>query len=459
MNSDALRALPAVGAILETEPAVRMLATYRREFVVRAVREAVERARSALAAGDQAPTDAAELAQTAEDRLAALVRSGPRRVINATGVVMHTGLGRAPLPREWLVTGYCDLEIDRATGERGQRQDLLREKLRWITGAEDALVVNNNAAATLLAVDSLARGGEVIIARGQLVEIGGSFRMPDVIEASGARLIEVGTTNRVRLADYEAAVSDRTAAILVVHTSNYRIVGFTESVSVGDLAVLAREVGAPLVNDVGSGCLFDTAEVPGLERYPPEPLVRRAIEDGADLVCFSGDKLLGGPQAGVIVGRADLVARLARNPLARALRVDKLTLSALGACLGAHMLAAEDAAPAGVRLLTRSEEALRAVAEGVVEALRRRAPAAAASVEDGESAPGSGSLPDARVRSAHVHVRCARPERAARALREADPAVFCLVREGSLVLDVRTLLPGDGEDLVSALVKVLDAPR
>ncbi len=459
MKHEALRALPAVNAVLETAPGARMIRAYRREFVLRAVREALDTARAVLAAGSDAPTAPEALAETAERRLATVVGSGPRRVINATGVVLHTGLGRAPLPPEWLVTGYCDLEVDRATGERGQRQDLLREKLRWLTGAEDALVVNNNAAATLLAVDSLARGAEVIVARGQLVEIGGSFRMPDVVAASGARLVEVGTTNRVRLSDYEAALTERTGAILLVHPSNFRLIGFTESVHVQDLAPVALAAGVPLVHDIGSGCFLDTAAIPGLERYAPEPLVRESVAAGADLVCFSGDKLLGGPQAGIAVGRSDLVARLGRNPLARALRPDKLTLSALAGCLAAHMRADAGEAPPAVGLLLKPAEDLRPLAECIAADVRAGAPDAEVSLEAGESTPGSGSLPAALMPSLHIRVRCQSPAAVARELRESDPALFALIRDDSLVLDVRTLLPGDREDLVRLLVKVLTTRR
>ena len=453
MSIQAARELPAVNAILDTDECAALLSRFRREFVVRAVREAVADARSALLSGGTVDTSADGLAAVAAARLSALARGGPRRAINATGVVLHTGLGRAPLPAEWIEAGYCDLEVSLATGERGDRQDHVRAVLRWLTGAEDALVVNNNAAATLLAVDTLARGREVIVARGQLVEIGGSFRLPDVVAASGARLVEVGTTNRVRPDDYRAALTPDTALILQVHPSNFRVTGFTESVGTSDLAAIAHEAGVPLAYDVGSGCLFDTTGIPGLEREPAEPRVDCAVSEGADLVCFSGDKLLGGPQAGVVAGKADLVRGLARNPLARALRIDKLCLAGLSRCLAAHLLAPTERPPA-VQLLLRPDEAVRADAERLVALVRERAPELGVSVEPGEAAPGSGSLPGTSARSWRVAIRVARPEQVARELRHQDPAVFGLVRESAVMLDMRAVSPDEVEELCVALGKL-----
>jgi len=453
VTTEAARELPAVNAILDTDECAALLSRFRREFVLRAVREAVADARSVLRGGGSVATSPNALATAAAHRLSNLGRGGPRRAINATGVVLHTGLGRAPLPPEWVEAGYCDLEVSLATGDRGDRQDHARDLLRWLTGAEDALVVNNNAAATLLAVDSLARGREVIVARGQLVEIGGSFRLPDVIAASGARLVEVGTTNKVRADDYRRAVTEETAALLQVHPSNFRLVGFTESVGTADLAAVAHEAGLPLLYDVGSGCLFDTTAIPGLEHEPPEPRVEQALTDGADLVCFSGDKLLGGPQAGVVLGKADLVMRLARNPLARALRIDKLCLAALSRCLAAHLLLPADAPPA-LRMLLRAEDEVRADADRLVTLLRERAPELDVSVEAGDAAPGSGSLPGTAARSWRVAVRVEKPEQAARDLRYEEPAVFGLARECAVILDMRTVRPGEVEELCSALVKL-----
>jgi L-seryl-tRNA(Ser) seleniumtransferase len=454
VDANRLQHLPPVNEVLGTPAGRDLLGRFRREFVVRAVREALQEAREALLAGGEAAPGPDELAAAAQARLSAIAGSGPRRVINATGVILHTGLGRAPMPAGWVRTGYCDVEIDRATGERGSRQDHLREPLRWLSGAEDALVVNNNAAATLLAVDTLARGGEVIVARGQLVEIGGSFRMPDVIEASGARLVEVGTTNKVRAQDYLRAATERTALILQVHPSNFRLVGFTEAPDTGELAQVAEELRVPLVYDVGSGCLFDTQSIAGLEAEEREPVVAEAVEAGADVVCFSGDKLLGGPQAGILVGKRGYIGAMARSPLARALRVDKMVLGALGHCLEAHLRCDEGGQPPAERLLRRDAERLRERAEALCAKVRAALPEARLSVEPGLAAPGSGSLPATGLPSWRVALSTDRPEAVARALREGEPGVFPLVREGAVLLDMRTVLDGEWEELAQALMNL-----
>jgi L-seryl-tRNA(Ser) seleniumtransferase len=444
------RNLPPVHAVLRATAELGLEERWGREYVVRAVREAVDDAREALASGATPEVTAEALAAAARARLVELTTPGPRRVINATGVVLHTGLGRAPLPLEGHWGGYSDLEVSRETGERGDRQRHTRDLLRWITGAEDALVVNNNAAATLLAIAATAAGGEVVIARGQLVEIGGSFRMPEVIAASGARLVEVGATNRVRLDDYAAAIGPTTRAILEVHTSNYRIRGFTEQPATDALARLAHEAGLPLIYDVGSGCLLDSRTLPGLEEDDAEPTVPDAVAAGADIVCFSGDKLLGGPQAGILVGGADWIRLLGRHPLARALRADKLALRALASCLAAWVSRdAADEVPA-VRLLSRTVDEVRAAADGLAARLAAVLPAATVRTTPGASAPGSGSLPDTELASWWVRVRVADPDGAARALRLGEPGVFALVRDGEVVLDARTILPGEEEDLTLA---------
>lgn len=451
-----MRRLPAVNAVLQTAEGQALVARFSREMVVRAIRAVLGHARERARAGEDSDAEPYLVAIEARRRLERAAHAGPRRIINATGVVLHTGLGRAPLDPRWLVAGYCDLEVSRETGERGNRLDLVRDALTWLTGAEDALVVNNNAAATLLAVDTLARGREVVVARGQLVEIGGSFRMPDVVAASGARLVEVGTTNRVRIEDYRRALSENTGAILKVHPSNFRVIGFTESVGVAALSELARETGVPLIYDIGSGCLLDTRRIPGLENEPPEPRVDEAVRDGADIVCFSGDKLLGGPQAGVLVGRSDFIVRLWRNPLYRALRVDKLVLSALGGCLSAHM-SGDGSAPPAVSLLLTPDDELRGRAEDLAEAIRAGAAGARVAVQAGEAAAGSGSLPGTTLRSWWVVVTLDSPEQVARRLRMADPGVFCLVRDSALVLDLRTVLPWEVEELGALVVKALCA--
>ncbi len=341
-----LRDLPSVDRLLADEA----LAEAPRSLATVAARGALERARAAILSGDD-PGDVAAAARAELDRLRA---PSLRRVINATGVIVHTNLGRAPLAASALERvveigrAYSNLELDLESGERGSRQAHVVESLRRLTGAESALVVNNNAAAVLLALAALAEGREVLVSRGELVEIGDGFRIPDVLARSGARMVEVGTTNRTRAADYERAIGPETAVLLRVHQSNFRIVGFTEQPSVPDLVRIAKRAALPLVDDLGSGSLFDVGD---------EPTASSSIAAGADLVCFSGDKLLGGPQAGVVVGRADLVERLRRHPLQRALRADKLTLAALEGTLA--LLADPELARREIPVLRMLDEPVR----------------------------------------------------------------------------------------------------
>ena len=379
-------------------------------LAVDAARAVLERAREEIRAG----VDPGDLGNRLLAELRAARRPSLRRVLNATGVVIHTNLGRAPLADEALSRvveigrGYSNLEYDLTSGSRGSRQDHVAAILRRLTGADAALVVNNNAAAVLLALAALAEGREVLVSRGELIEIGDGFRIPDVLARSGARLVEVGTTNRTRAADYERAVGAETALLLRVHQSNFRVVGFTERPRVKELAAIARRHGLPLVDDLGSGVLVELAD---------EPSARDALAAGADLVCFSGDKLLGGPQAGIVVGRSELVEKLRRHPLQRALRADKLTLAALEGTLQLYLDAPE-------RI-----PVLRAIAEPP-EAIRARADRLAAlvggAVEEALAAP----------------------------LRASNPAVVGIVRDGRLLLDCRTL--GD-EDVDSVARAVLTA--
>ncbi len=336
MGHTALRALPSVEALrLAVSRAQASEPTHPSDMlIVQAARETLDQARAAIRAGAPPPTLTA-LVTSAQARL--LERAQPllRPVINATGVIINTNLGLAPLSEEAIASvvavarGYSTLEYDLAAGGRGSRQTLVRALLRELTGAEDALVVNNNAAAALVTLTALAAGREVIVSRGELVEIGGGFRVPDVMRQSGARLVEVGTTNRTRLTDYEAAITGETAALLSVHPSNFRIVGFTEAPELAGLAALAHAHGLPLLHDLGSGALVDVSAY-GLAH---EPMVAESVAAEADVVCFSGDKLLGGPQAGIIIGRRELLARIEHHPLMRAVRCDKLTLAALEATL------------------------------------------------------------------------------------------------------------------------------
>jgi L-seryl-tRNA(Ser) seleniumtransferase len=412
--------------------------------VKQAIHATLEEIRTSAARGAAPPDDEVIMARALN--LAARAVFGLSPVINATGVVLHTNLGRAPLPEMAIkavakaARSYSDLEVDRETGRRGRRTTRAEFLLSSLTGAPDALVVNNNAAALLLALAALARRKEVLVSRGELIEIGGEFRLPEIMAASGAKLVEVGTTNRTRLTDYRRAISDRTALILKVHPSNYRVVGFAEAPEVGRLTETAHRAGIPLLYDIGSGLLSRSPGIPG-----DEPSATEALEAGADIVCFSGDKLLGGPQAGVIVGKRDLVVRLRRHPIARAVRVDKMTVAALEAVLRLHAADRRSELPAW-RSLTVSAPSLRAR----VGALAKKLPGARA--ERGKSAAGGGSLPGYAIDSHVVRLdQLAHPEELAARLRLGNPPVFCRLEDGELVFDLRTVEPSDDERLARAL--------
>ena len=403
-------------------------------LAVAAARAVIERARAAIRAG----AEPGDLAAALEAELAAVRRPALRRVLNATGVIVHTNLGRAPLPATALervadaARGYSNLEYDLAAGERGSRQDHVAGLLGRLTGAESAIVVNNNAGAMLLALAALAEGREVLVSRGELIEIGDGFRIPDVLARSGARLVEVGTTNRTRAADYEQAMRPETALILRVHQSNFRVVGFTELPSLADLAEVARRHQLPLIDDLGSGALVDLAD---------EPTVRASLAAGADLVCISGDKLLGGPQAGIVVGRTELVEKLRRHPLHRALRIDKLGLAALEGTLQLYLDPARALREVPVLRMLREDAALvRARAERLAEATNGE-------VEETVARVGGGALPLAELPS----FACAVEESLAAALRAHEPPVVGIVRDGRLLLDCRTL-DDDEAGLVAAAV-------
>jgi len=412
------------------------LAAAPRPLALAAARAALDRAREEIRAGH----DPGDLAERALAELAATRAPGLRRVLNATGVLVHTNLGRAPLPVAAVeaalaaASGYSNLEYDLAAGARGSRQDHLAPLLRRLTGAEAALVVNNNAAAVLLALAALAEGREVLVSRGELIEIGDGFRIPDVLARSGARLREVGTTNRTRAADYEKAVGPETALILRVHQSNFRVVGFSELPRVEELAAVARRHGLPLVDDLGSGALLD---------IEGEPTVAASLAAGADLVCFSGDKLLGGPQAGIVCGRADLVERLRRHPLQRALRADKLTLGALEGTLRLYLDPEHAAREIPVlRMLAEPAEAVRARAE-------RLAAATGGEVEETVARVGGGALPLAELPS----FACAVEEELAEPLRAGEPPVVAVVRDGRCLLDCRTLTDAEAGEVAVAVAR------
>jgi L-seryl-tRNA(Ser) seleniumtransferase len=439
--SNPLRDLPSVDRLL-AEQGVRAVASeYGREAVVRAARRALARAREEIRAGFEPGDLAARVVEEAERGAAPRLR----RVLNGTGVVVHTNLGRAPLAGEALerlaeiAAGYSNLEYDLATGQRGSRQDHVAGLLRDLTGAEAALVVNNNAAAVLLALAALAEGREVVVSRGELVEIGDGFRIPDVLARSGARLVEVGTTNRTRAADYERAIADETAVLLRVHQSNFRIVGFTEQPPLAELARLAERRGLVLVDDLGSGVLGGDRMRSG--PYSDEPSALASLAAGAHLVCFSGDKLLGGPQAGIVCGRADLVERLRRHPLQRALRADKLTLAALEGTLALYRDPARALAEIPVlRMLSEPAGDVRARAE-------RLAGLTGGSVEPTVAKAGGGALPLVEVES----FACALDATLAEPLRTGEPPVVGVVRDGRLLLDCRTLADAEIEEAAAAV--------
>jgi L-seryl-tRNA(Ser) seleniumtransferase len=453
-----LRDLPSVDELardgrLAGEPA---------PLVVAAAREVLGWAREEIAAGHE-PGDLAErtLAELAATRAPAL-----RRALNATGVIVHTNLGRAPLPEAALARvlevgrGYSNLEYDLAAGGRGSRQDHVAAILRRLTGAEAALVVNNNAAAVMLALAALAEGREVLVSRGELIEIGDGFRIPDVLARSGARLREVGTTNRTRAADYERAIGPETAVLLRVHQSNFRVVGFTEQPTVDQLAAVARRHELPLVDDLGSGVLVHATRLVSPQKgtlqsmrnaaraiqrmtnaVEGEPSAKESLTAGADLVCFSGDKLLGGPQAGIVVGRADLVERLRRHPLQRALRADKLTLAALEGTLGLYLEPGRALREVPVlRMLNEPIETVRARAE-------RLAATVGGEVEETVARVGGGALPLAELPS----FACAVEESLTEPLRTGEPPVVGVLRDGRLLLDCRTLTDADAVEVAAAV--------
>ena len=403
-------------------------------LAVVAARAVLAHAREEINAGFE-PGD---LATRLTAELAAARRPALRRVLNATGVVLHTNLGRAPLAAAALERvdevgrGYSNLEYDVDLGARGSRQDHVAGLLRRLTGAEAALIVNNNAAALLLALAALAEGREVVVSRGELIEIGDGFRIPDVLARSGARLVEVGTTNRTRAVDYEHAIGDETALLLRVHQSNFRVVGFSEQPRVDELAAVARRHAMPLLDDLGSGVLVE---------LPDEPSARQSLAAGADLVSFSGDKLLGGPQAGIVVGRADLIDQLRRHPLQRALRADKLTLAALEGTLGVHLEPARAMREIPVlRMLEEPAEAIRARAE-------RLAKLVGGAVEETVGRVGGGALPLAELPS----FACAVEEELAGGMRTGEPPVIGIVRDGRLLLDCRTLTDPEVEEVAEAV--------
>ncbi len=448
-HSDPRRALPSVHALLESDAARALLERAGRALVADAVRDAIDAARRDP---DAAPRDEREWADAIARALAAREQRSLRPLINATGVVLHTNLGRAPLPRVALdairtvAEGYANLEYDLERGARGSRYAHCVSLLRELTGAEDALVVNNGAGALVLALNTFAEGRDAIISRGELVEIGGSFRVPDIMAKSGARLVEVGTTNRTHLEDYRRPLSPATGALVKVHRSNFALEGFVSDVPVRELAALAAEHEVPVLHDLGSG-LFLPLDDYGLAG---EPVAAQAVHDGATVVSMSGDKLLGGPQAGIVLGRASAIARMRRNPLTRALRVDKLTLAALEATLALYREPdrARREIPA-LAMLTASAESIRARAETL--ATRLASEGLGATVRASEGSVGGGAFPVARLSSFAVMLD-GDPEALDARLRAAALPVIGRIENGRLLLDLRSVPATDDERLAAALI-------
>jgi L-seryl-tRNA(Ser) seleniumtransferase len=440
---EARRRIPSIDSLLRSEPGRRGAERFGRAVLRHFLREVLAEARATATRGQPVPEDDVLLARAVNR--AARTSFGLSSVINATGVILHTGLGRAPLPERALravrksASGYADLEVDRESGRRGRRTSRGEQLLVVLTGAEAALVVNNNAAALLLGLASLARGKQVLVSRGELIEIGGEFRLPDIMAASGAKLVEVGTTNRTRLSDYRSALGPRTGLILKVHPSNYRVVGFAETPSVVQLAGLARGAGVPLLYDLGSGLLD---RFPGLPR--DEPAATEALREGADVVCFSGDKLLGGPQAGIVLGRQALVDRLRRHPIARAVRVDKMQVAALEAVLHLYATGRHGDLP-----IWRSLRAPAPALARRVRALTRMIPGSRA--ERTVAAVGGGSVPGHGLPSWALVVPTERPEVMGAVLRLGQPPVFCRVDDGEVVFDLRSVFAEDDDRLARAI--------
>ena len=440
----ALRALPAVSAVLARPAVVALVDAHGAATVTRAVREAIESARQRT---EQTGHAVAVTDEAVACRAAELARPSLGRVLNATGVVVHTNLGRVPLAPEAMAAatdaalGYATLEYDLDAGARGQRHVHVRELAIALTGAEDALVVNNNAGAVLLALAACARGRAAVVSRGELVEIGGAFRIPEVVAQSGATLVEVGTTNRTHARDYEDAIDERTAVLLKVHRSNFEITGFVAEVGVDALAALAHARGLGVIYDAGSGCMPEIAPIVG------EPAIGEHVAAGADVVCFSGDKLLGGPQAGIAVGRRASIEAMRRAPLYRALRPDKITLAALHATLTLWRDRPERLPI--VRMLRATAATLGERAERVRERVSARG--ATLSVQDAIGRVGGGAAPSVELASRALRVAGVDPDALARKLRLGEPKIVARIEEGAVWLDLRCVPPEDDDAVARAL--------
>jgi len=452
--------IPSITVLLKAAESVEVLGGLPSSLVTDALREAVESLRRQLLDGQASVADCQveSLLSRACAVVAARRANRLTRVINATGVVLHTGLGRSVLSdaaverMSRVAGGYCSLEIELDAGKRGRRGEYAEQLLRHLTGVDAALIVNNNAAATMLVLNALARGREVIVSRGQLIEIGGSFRLPEVMTAGGAILREVGTTNKTHLRDYASAIGERTAMLMHVHTSNYRVVGFSESPGAAELAALAHDRGLLMFDDLGSGALLDD----DVWRAADEPTVIASLRHGADVVTFSGDKLLGGPQAGILLGKREIIDKLRRDPMARALRIDKLTIAALEATLELYQ------SPASVKQdvpllasLAESVSLLTVKAESLAEMLRKAMPDESFTIERDESFAGGGSLPAWPLATAVVRwqpTSAVSLDEIARRLRLGNPSVLPRIHEGAILFDLRTITKREYDELVAAVL-------
>ncbi len=438
-----LRSLPSVDEILKTLERSSFIKGVPHLYLLKATREVLETKRKAIKKGETGNISRDRILEEIKCKIKELTSNSLKPLINATGVVIHTNLGRAPLPESVLdnllrvARGYSNLEFNLKTGRRGKRYDHIRGLLQDITGAEDALVVNNNAAAVLLCLSALARGREVIVSRGELVEIGGAFRVPDVMAQSGAKLKEIGTTNKTHLKDYEAAISEETALLLKVHRSNYRIVGFTQEVTIDELVGLGKRYNLPVMFDLGSGCFADLRPL----GITDEPVVSDVLKKGLDILTFSGDKLLGGPQAGLILGRSEYIQTISSHPLTRAVRIDKLTLSALESVLRiyADTEKAKEEIPV-LRMLFQDINLIKTRAARLLRRLKRDIPEIEAKIQEDSSQAGGGSLPEVHLPTYVVTVKARiSAEKLKEALRFSEPPVITRIKEDHLVFDLRTV--------------------
>jgi L-seryl-tRNA(Ser) seleniumtransferase len=450
-KKDLLHKLPAVDEVLKSPGGQVWLSNYPRRYVTEAIREAIEQRRKIILKGKKTSVTLKSIAPDIEMRLKELTSYGLRKVINATGIVVHTNLGRSPLSQKALenifevASGYSTLEYDVSTGGRGKRYSHIRRLLVDVTGAEDGIVVNNNAGAVLLALNTLAKGKGVVVSRGELVEIGGSFRVPDVMNQSGAVLTEVGTTNKTHLRDYEKAINEQTALILKVHQSNYRITGFTKEVPIDELVSLGNNSHLPVMYDLGSGSIIN---------LKGEPKVEKTVKSGADIITFSGDKLLGGPQAGIIVGKKEYIADILENPLLRALRIDKLTLAALEATLMQHIdpERAKQQIPT-LRMLLESPELVNKRAIKIARLINKEMKSVEIDIVEDVAFAGGGSLPESSIKTYAVSIKDQRltPNSIEQLLRVGNPPVIVRIKDDTVLLDARTIQDDEIKMLVECV--------